>query len=93
MKQMDINENAKIYLNYNDPFLPETVRIFRPVVFKEGDSYCVLLGPDPQEGIFGCGNSAEKAVIDWEHHLFDELNNHGGESETIQFVKRKLKGL
>ena len=90
MEQMDIDKMAKIDLNYNDPDLPAPVRQFKPVLFKEGDSFCMLLGPDPQEGIFGCGNTANDAIQDWEHHFNDEIENPTEGNETTRFILDSL---
>ncbi|KQM77883.1 hypothetical protein ASE74_15905 [Pedobacter sp. Leaf216] len=40
-----------------------------PSVFRNGGSVCVLYGTDPQHGIFGCGNSVEEALDDWDTNL------------------------
>lgn len=47
----------------------------KPAVFRQGDSYCVLYGPTPQNGIFGCGSSIDEALTDWEGNLIKTLHN------------------
>lgn len=90
MDQMKVDEKAKIALNYEDPDLPGSVSQFKPILFKEGDSYCVLLGPDPQEGVFGCGDSPEAAMKDWVKHFNDEIDNPTEGNETTRFILDNL---
>lgn len=47
----------------------------KPAVFRDGDSYCVLYGEDPQTGIFGCGSSVDEALSDWEGSLIKSMDN------------------
>jgi len=47
----------------------------KPAVFRQGDSYCVLYGPTPENGIFGCGISIEEALADWEGNLIKTFHN------------------
>ena len=90
MEQIKIDEGAKINLNYDDPNLPGAVRQFKPVLFRDGDSYCVLLGPDPQEGVFGCGDSADLAINDWERHFNEVLENPVEGNETVRYIMDSL---
>jgi hypothetical protein len=87
---MTIDKNAKIELNYNDPDLPTPVRQFKPVLFKEGNSFCMVLGPYPQEGVFGCGNTANQAIKDWEHHFNNEIENPTEGNEMTRFILDSL---
>lgn len=85
MKQMHIDPEAVI----NVP-LTGAAKELRPVVFKEGDSFCVLLGPDPQAGVFGCGSTPKQALSDWEDHLQEHLAGAGDDDEIVQHVKSVL---
>jgi hypothetical protein len=51
MEQMQIPEDMKVDVDYDTVDLPDSAKILEPVVFKEGDSYYCLPGPDPQTGI------------------------------------------
>ena len=62
-------------LDYQANDVPATVKEFKPVVFHDGNAYCCMLGPDPQEGIFGCGESPEEAIKDWANHFDERLAN------------------
>ncbi|RYD72049.1 MAG: hypothetical protein EOP55_19515 [Sphingobacteriales bacterium] len=50
-------------------------KIFEPDVFIEANNYCALYGKNPQEGIFGCGQSVEEALTDWEDNLHKALRS------------------
>ena len=56
----------------------------QPTVFKDGDSFCVLYGQNPQAGIFGCGRSVEEALIDWENNLHKAMSG----SDASKNLKR-----
>lgn len=56
--------------------LPPSVKMFRPLVFQDSDGVCVVFGPDPQEGIFGCGPTIEEALKDWDDHLKIRIGLH-----------------
>jgi hypothetical protein len=90
MEQMKIGRKAKIDLNYDDPNLPAAVHQFKPVLFREGESFCMLLGPDPQEGIFGCGDSVDVAISDWDRHFNEEIDNPTEGNETTRFILDNL---
>ncbi len=48
MKQLNVPAEMKVDVDYSDKQIPESAKIFTPLVFKDGDSFCVVLGPDPQ---------------------------------------------
>jgi hypothetical protein len=88
MEQMNIDESKRIA--YDLTKASEEAQKLEPVVFHEGDSYCCLLGPDPQEGIFGCGDNADEAVADWEQNLRKRLQKASDDDELVQYVKDTL---
>jgi hypothetical protein len=90
MNQMKINPEALISVDFKNQDLPTSVQHFKPTVFKDGDAFCVILGPDPQEGIFGCGNTLEEALRDWDHHLSDEIDDPTENNETTRYVLDNL---
>lgn len=90
MEQMKIPESMIVRINYEEKELPSSVRELRPVVFKDGESYCCLLGPDPQEGIFGCGNTEKEALNDWKSSLEMRIDNLKEDDEVAQYVKDRL---
>lgn len=69
-----MNGLEKVEIDYGDCCLPHTFRTIKPDVFKDGDSYCCIFGPDPQEGIFGCGDTPDQAILDWHQHLQERIH-------------------
>ena len=86
MEQYDVPEEMRVPLDYADEELPASVRVFKPVLFIDGDSFCCVLGPDPQAGVFGCGDTSKEALIDWEKHLIDRINYNLGDDEVSKFL-------
>jgi hypothetical protein len=86
MKQFDVPDEMKIPFDYSDKDLPVSVKTFRPVVFRDGDSFCVVFGPNPQAGVFGRGNTPKEAVADWDKKLYHRIKEHKKEDEVAKFV-------
>jgi len=85
MQQMNVSEDMKVKVDFTAADIPASVKMFRPLVFHDGDSFCCVLGPDPQLGIFGCGDSVESAMKDWDDHLREQIT-HDKRSEVSKFV-------
>jgi hypothetical protein len=90
MKQMDWPEDEKEKIDFSDPQLPAAVRILQPLVYKDGGSYCVILGPDPQEGVFGCGKTATEALNDWNEQLHERMAHSNENDEVANYIKKML---
>jgi hypothetical protein len=90
MEQMKIDEGMVVAVDYEAHEHSKVVKELRPVVFKEEGSFCCLLGPDPQAGIFGCGDTAEGAISDWEQHLKERMAKPIGDDEVAQYVQDTL---
>jgi hypothetical protein len=91
MKQFTVDESKKIEVDYNDNEIPESVRILKPLLFleeSEGElrAYCVVLGPDPQAGIFGCGDTPNEALQDWDNHLQEFKSQHEAGDEVAAYI-------
>lgn len=91
MQQMDMDGLEVIPFDYNNAGLPAEVRTLKPALYKDGNAVCCVLGPDPQEGIFGCGDNPEEALEDWENHLKDRLANHPPGDDVAESVIRMLQ--
>ncbi len=83
---MDIPQQMQVSVDFESEGLSRGVKELRPVVWREGTDFCCLLGPDPQEGIFGCGNTAEAAMNDWETHLRERIEIAGASDEVAQYA-------
>jgi hypothetical protein len=53
MKQLELPDGMKVSVDFEQENLPSSARILKPLVYRDGDSICVVLGPDPTEGVFG----------------------------------------
>src|SRR5947207_2664795 len=91
MEQMNLPEEMKVEINFDDTTLSESMRTFRPLIYQDGDAYCCLLGPDPQEGVFGCGKTPQEALSDWDTHLQDRIQHHSPNDEVAQYICDTLK--
>ena len=87
MDQFEPPEGMKVSVDYTDDKLPVSVRALKPVVFQDGDSFCCLLGPDLQAGVFGCGASAKEAITDWDIHLKERIKDPIENDEVTQYIK------
>jgi hypothetical protein len=88
MEQMKVNKDQLVQVA-----MTGAASALQPVVFKEGDSYCCLLGPDPEIGVMGCGDTALEAVKDWDDHLADHLSKAGEQDEVVRHVREVLSNM
>ncbi len=86
MIQMKVDPVNIIPINYNDPFIPDSLQRFNPTLYKQGDFFCCILGPNPQRGIFGCGHSPDAAINAWNAHFLEQLTRPTADNEVIQYV-------
>jgi len=85
MEQMKVADEALVTYDCEAAGVPQPVKEFTPVIFTERDAYCVLLGPDPQVGVFGCGCTVDEAVSDWLEHYKDAAARPGND-EVGQYI-------
>jgi len=90
MKQINTDELQTIDLSLIGDNLPESASVLRPALWQDGDEYCALLGPDPQEGVFGCGPTPQQAIQDWDLHLQERRAVHKPGDEVVAYVEEKL---
>jgi hypothetical protein len=86
MRQMKIDGLGQVFIDYESPGLAKSVQDLRPALYKEGNLFCCVLGPSPQEGIFGCGESVDTALAAWDKQLKNRLIDPKEDDEVIQFV-------
>jgi hypothetical protein len=82
MEQMNIPKDQIVQVEYLG-----ASEVLKPVVFKEGDSYCCLLGPDPQAGVFGCGDTPMEALSDWDANLQARLRSADPSDPVVKYVR------
>lgn len=87
MKQMNMQGFEVIKIDYDRMDLPGAVRYFKPIIYKDGTNYCCLMGPDPQQGVFGCGDSPQDAVKDWMDDLEERLKTSRPNDKMVQYLQ------
>ena len=91
MKQYNVPDEMKVPFDYTDDQLPEIVRLLRPLLYQDGELICCILGPDPQDGVFGTGMTPEEAISDWQKNLKDRLDHHAEDDEVAEYVIDSIK--
>ncbi|WP_205512819.1 hypothetical protein [Longitalea arenae] len=91
MQQMHVPEEDIITIDFDAGDIPASVREFRPMVFREADRFCCILGPDPEIGIFGSGTSIEEALRDWDNDFKRRIQNlQPAYNEVDQYLQDTL---
>jgi|GEM_PF-2313835 len=91
MEQMNVEESAKIEIDFTDEVLPKSAQKLQPLVWKEINSFSCLLGPDKTQGILGSGDTPLLAIVDWDMHLTNRLAEAKEDDHLIQYVKDVYK--
>jgi hypothetical protein len=86
MEQMSMKGLETVPVNFEQRDLPPSVKEFKPAVYKDGDSYCCILGPDPLAGVFGCGDTPEEALQDWDHQLKERIKEHEEGDPVAEYI-------
>lgn len=81
----------KVDIDFSEEVLPKSARTLRPLVWKDGDSFCCVLGPDPSTGVFGSGDTPMLAIVDWDVHLTNRLADPAENDEVVEYVKDVYK--
>ena len=82
MDKMKIPKNKLVQFN-----LTGSAELLQPTMFKEGDSYCCILGADPQQGVMGCGDTPEEALNEWDANLQKHLKSAPKDDQIVRYVK------
>jgi hypothetical protein len=90
MQQMNVPEEKKIELDFDDKSLPEAIRTLQPLLFREENSYCCILGPSMKEAVVGRGNTVLAALDEWESNMRKRIIYHRKDDEIAQFIMDKL---
>lgn len=91
MKQMDFTPDLRIEIDFKSAKRSRTVNTLQPVVFKDDNSFCCLLGPDLNYGIKGFGHTADEAIDDWETSLKKRIKTPSKNDELAKYVVSMLK--
>ena len=89
MEQMQPTGLEVISIDYDADTTPLSVRQTHPLVFKDGNAVCCVLGPDPQRGIFGCGDTVTAALSDFDVH-FQQVLEHPIQGDPVsEFIRQR----
>jgi hypothetical protein len=90
MKEITVSEEKKVKVDFELSDFPRTVKVIKPLVFKDGNVFCCAIGQDPHAGVFGYGNTAKKAIDDWNVKLMDRLAIAQEDDEVAEWVRSLL---
>lgn len=90
MNQTHVTTGNPVRLDFRKEDLPISVKLFRPQLFQDGQGYFCLLGPDPDIGISGYGNTREEALNDWDMHLKERIRVRDLDDEVTQYALQIL---
>ena len=90
MKQLDVPDEMKVDVDFSSNELPESAKVLMPLVFKDGGLYCCVLGPDRQNGVFGCGDTPTKALKDWDKSLQKRKAIKDPDDEVAFYINETL---
>jgi len=90
MRQMKMDGLNAIPIDYDAYNIPASVKEFRPLLFKDGDQYCAILGSDLQTGVLGCGKTAILALAEWNNELQKRAQLPADDNELTNYIKDTL---
>jgi hypothetical protein len=90
MIQLEVPDELKVAIDPNDKDIPDSAKTFQPVLFKDGNSFCCVLGPDPQEGVVGCGQTPAEALKDWDKNLQQRKTVTDKNDEVALYIQRVI---
>jgi len=86
MEQMNVKEEKKIFIDLNDADIPNSVRVFRPLLFKEENKFYCVLGPNLQEGVVGSGITIMEALLDWDKNVKKCIQSPDLEDPVVEYI-------
>lgn len=91
MKQMNVPEDIKVSIDFDDESLPANVRELQPMVYQaESGGFHCLLGPDTTTGIFSHGETPDKALENWNAALSERMRTGDKNDEVSLYVRDVL---
>ena len=91
MATKGINPNDIIEIDYSDHDI--AAQKMQPTVYKDGDSFSCLSGPDPETGIFGSGDTPAAAIDDWKSALAHKLKKFRGDNPEKHLPSSEVNDL
>ena len=90
MQQIVIHEELIVPLDYESEKVHGYVRQFKPTLYRDGDSFVCVLGPDAEQGIYGQGATEDEAIQNWETEFKERLKSKGDNDLVAQYIKDTL---
>jgi hypothetical protein len=90
MEQMKAEGLDTVVVDFDDVSLPENVRKLRPLVWHDQASYCVLLGPDLQDGVSGRGETVHAALEDWSWNVQERMLRPDPTDPVALYIRETL---
>lgn len=90
MNDRDFANLETVPFDFDQEWVPERAKKLRPRLYKDGLAYCCVFGPDPQVGIYGCGDSPEEAIMDWADDLDQRIIGITGEDNAAHIAVKQL---
>jgi hypothetical protein len=91
MIQMTIDPELVVDFDFTKPEVNRTLKNLQPVVYRNGDKFNCLLGPDLEQGILGTGSTPEEAIYNWEAKLQERIQDPAEDDEVSEFVIDTLR--
>lgn len=90
MKQLEIDPQFVVTLDYTSPDLPAAVRQFKPVLYQEDESFCCILGPDKEQAVIGYGATEDEAIKNWVTDFKQRLESRNENDTVAQYLRDML---
>ncbi len=90
MKQLNVSDEMRIDIDFTDGSVPDSAQTFQPLLFKDRDMYCCVLGPDLQQGVVGRGKTPIEALKEWDKELKKRMKVIDKDDEVSLFIQRVI---
>ena len=90
MNRESLEKLEAVEVDFSADWVPEKAKILKPQVYKDGDSYCCIFGPDPVVGIFGSGQTPQEAVMNWKKDLLERIDRHTEHDDAAHHAIKHL---
>jgi hypothetical protein len=90
MQQMNIDESKLVPINFESSDVPPAVRQFKPTLYKDGELFCCILGPDIEQGVHACGVTEDEAINEWTAALKERMQNTNPDDAVALYIKDTL---
>lgn len=87
MQQILIDKSLVVPLDYDSKKLHGYIRQFKPTLYREGEAFVCVLGPDEETAIYGRGSTEDEALQDWETAFNERLKSKGENDVVVQYIK------